>query len=140
MGEYKDYRVVVNGTVTDQAANALPAAVGQCDAVTPQNPGAGSGLVNVVTMEGDSDGPANNIVCEPVELRRLNIEKRIDGRENPSWNKQTVEDRSNCISVENRRQPFVPQSNKKFVTRNRICIAFSLRVTQMRYSSVHDRT
>ncbi|MHA5281919.1 DUF6923 family protein [Corynebacterium sp. CQ3829_602738] len=82
VGEYKDYRVVVNGTVTDQAANALPAAVGQCDAVTPQNPGAGSGLVNVVTMEGDSDGRENNIVCEPVELRRLNIEKRIDGREN----------------------------------------------------------
>ena len=81
VGEYKDYRVVVNGTVTDQAANALPAAVGQCDAVTPDNPGAGDGLVNVVTMEGDSDGRENNIVCEPVELRRLNIEKRIDGRE-----------------------------------------------------------
>jgi len=82
VGEYKDYRVVVNGTLADKAADALPAAVGQCDAVTPQNPGAGSGLVNTVEMVGDSDGPDNNIVCEPVELRRLNIEKRIDGREN----------------------------------------------------------
>jgi len=82
VGEYKDFQVVVNGTVTDQAANALPAAVGQCDAVTTQNPGAGSGLVNTIEMEGDSDGRENNIVCEPVELRRLNIEKRIDGREN----------------------------------------------------------
>ena len=82
VGQYKDFQVVVNGTVSDQAANALPAAVGQCDAVTTQNPGAGSGLVNTVEMGGDSDGPANNIVCEPVELRRLNIEKRIDGREN----------------------------------------------------------
>ena len=82
VGEYKDFQVVVNGTVTDQAANALPTAVGQCDAVTADNPGAGDGLVNVVTMEGDSDGRNNNIVCEPVELRRLNIEKRIDGREN----------------------------------------------------------
>lgn len=82
VGGYKDFQVVVNGTVSDQAANALPAAVGQCDAVTTQNPGAGSGLVNTVEMGGDSDGPANNIVCEPVELRRLNIEKRIDGREN----------------------------------------------------------
>ena len=79
---YTDYQVVVEGTVTDAAANALPAAVGQCDAVTPENPGAGAGLVNTVEMGGDSDGPANNIVCEPVELRRLNIEKRIDGREN----------------------------------------------------------
>ena len=82
VGEYKDFQVVVNGTVSDQAANALPAAVGQCDAVTTQNPGAGSGLVNTIEMEGDSDGRENNIVCEPVELRRLNIEKRIDGREN----------------------------------------------------------
>ena len=82
VGEYKDFQVVVNGTVTDQAANALPTAVGQCDAVTPQNPGAGAGLVNTVEMGGDTDGPDNNIVCEPVELRRLNIEKRIDGREN----------------------------------------------------------
>lgn len=82
VGEYTDFQVVVKGTVSDQAANALPAAVGQCDAVTTQNPGAGSGLVNTVEMGGDSDGPANNIVCEPVELRRLNIEKRIDGREN----------------------------------------------------------
>ena len=81
-GQYKDFRVVVNGTVTDEAANALPAAVGQCEAVTPGNPGAGSGLVNVVTMSGDDDGIENNIVCEPVELRRLNIEKRIDGRTN----------------------------------------------------------
>jgi len=80
--KYKDYRVVVSGTVTDEAANALPAAVGQCDAVTPENPGAGSGLVNTVSMNGDADGPANNIVCAPVELRRLNIEKRIDGRDN----------------------------------------------------------
>ena len=79
-GQYKDYRVVVDGTVTDEAAAALPAAVGQCEAVKPQNPGAGSGLVNVVTMEGDGDGIDNNIVCEPVELRRLNIEKRINGR------------------------------------------------------------
>ncbi|WP_394326891.1 DUF6923 family protein [Corynebacterium afermentans] len=81
VGEYKDFQVVVNGTVSDQAANALPTAVGQCDAVTTQNPGAGAGLVNTVEMGGDSDGPDNNIVCEPVELRRLNIEKRIDGRE-----------------------------------------------------------
>ena len=81
VGEYKDYQVVVNGTLADKAADALPAAVGQCEAVTPGNPGAGSGLVNTVEMGGDSDGPANNIVCEPVELRRLNIEKRIDGRE-----------------------------------------------------------
>ena len=80
--QYRDYRVVVSGTVTDEAANALPAAVGQCEAVTPENPGAGSGLVNQVAMNGDSDGPANNIVCAPVELRRLNIEKRIDGRDN----------------------------------------------------------
>jgi len=82
VGEFKDYRVVVNGTVTDKAAEALPAAVGQCDAVTPENPAAGSGLVNIVEMAGDADGRENNIVCEPVELRRLNIEKRIDGREN----------------------------------------------------------
>ncbi|WJY96493.1 Ubp3 associated protein Bre5 [Corynebacterium fournieri] len=82
VGEYKDYQVVVNGTLADKAADALPAAVGQCEAVTPGNPGAGSGLVNTVQMAGDSDGPDNNIVCEPVELRRLNIEKRIDGREN----------------------------------------------------------
>ena len=81
VGEYKDYQVVVNGTLADKAADALPAAVGQCEAVTPGNPGAGSGLVNTVEMAGDSDGPDNNIVCEPVELRRLNIEKRIDGRE-----------------------------------------------------------
>ena len=81
VGEYKDYQVVVAGTLSDESANALPAAVGQCDAVTPQNPGAGSGLVNTVQMAGDSDGPDNNIVCEPVELRRLNVEKRIDGRE-----------------------------------------------------------
>ncbi|MBF4547280.1 hypothetical protein IRY31_04195 [Corynebacterium afermentans subsp. lipophilum] len=81
VGEYKDYQVVVNGTLADKAADALPAAVGQCEAVTPGNPGAGSGLVNTVQMAGDSDGPDNNIVCEPVELRRLNIEKRIDGRE-----------------------------------------------------------
>ena len=81
MGEYKDYQVVVAGTLSDESANALPAAVGQCDAVTPQNPGAGSGLVNTVQMAGDSDGPDNNIVCEPVELRRLNVEKRIDGRD-----------------------------------------------------------
>ena len=79
-GEFKEYKVVVSGTVTDEAANALPAAVGQCDAVTPENPGAGSGLVNTVSMNGDADGPANNIVCAPVELRRLKIEKRIDGR------------------------------------------------------------
>ncbi|MGV0373147.1 DUF6923 family protein [Corynebacterium pilbarense] len=82
VGEYKDYQVVVNGTLADKAADALPAAVGQCEAVTPGNPDAGSGLVNTVEMAGDSDGPDNNIVCEPVELRRLNIEKRIDGREN----------------------------------------------------------
>ena len=82
VGEYKDYQVVVNGTLAEKAADALPAAVGQCEAVTPGNPGAGSGLVNTVEMAGDSDGPDNNIVCEPVELRRLNIEKRIDGREN----------------------------------------------------------
>ena len=81
VGEYKDYQVVVAGTLSDESANALPAAVGQCDAVTPQNPGAGSGLVNTVQMAGDSDGPDNNIVCEPVELRRLNVEKRIDGRD-----------------------------------------------------------
>nr|WP_289624752.1 hypothetical protein [Corynebacterium afermentans] len=81
VGEYKDYQVVVNGTLADKAADALPAAVGQCEAVTPGNPGAVSGLVNTVEMAGDSDGPDNNIVCEPVELRRLNIEKRIDGRE-----------------------------------------------------------
>ena len=81
VGEYTDYQVVVEGTVTDAAANALPAAVGQCDAVTPENPGAGAGLVNTVEMSGDSDGRANNVVCEPVELRRLNIEKRINGRE-----------------------------------------------------------
>ena len=80
-GEYKDYEVVVAGTMSDKSADALPAAVGQCDAVTSQNPGAGSGLVNTVQMDGDSDGPDNNIVCEPVELRRLNVEKRIDGRE-----------------------------------------------------------
>ena len=81
VGEYKDYEVLVAGTLSDKAADALPAAVGQCDAVTSQNPGAGSGLVNTVQMAGDSDGPDNNIVCEPVELRRLNVEKRIDGRE-----------------------------------------------------------
>ena len=81
VGEYKDYEVLVAGTLSDKAADALPAAVGQCDAVTSQNPGAGSGLVNTVQMAGDSDGPDNNFVCEPVELRRLNVEKRIDGRE-----------------------------------------------------------
>lgn len=81
VGEYKDYEVVVAGTMSDKSADALPAAVGQCDAVTSQNPGAGSGLVNTVQMAGDSDGPDNNFVCEPVELRRLNVEKRIDGRE-----------------------------------------------------------
>ena len=80
--EYTDYRVAINGTVTEKAAEALPAAVGQCKDVTPENPAAGSGLANSVNMVGDSDGPANNVVCSPVELRRLNIEKRIDGREN----------------------------------------------------------
>ena len=49
-GEFKEYKVVVSGTVTDEAANALPAAVGQCDAVTPENPGAGSGLVNTCLL------------------------------------------------------------------------------------------
>ena len=79
-GESKQYTVTVAGTISDAAANNLPAAYGQCKAdgtdLTKD-----SGLVNVVNMDGDSDGPDNNIVCTPVELRRLNIEKRIDGRE-----------------------------------------------------------
>ena len=79
-GAMKDYRVTVSGTVAGDAANTLPEAVGQCDA-DGQDPAQNSGLVNEVTMEGDSDGAENNVVCTPVELRRLNIEKRIDGRE-----------------------------------------------------------
>ena len=79
-GAVKDYRVTVSGTVAGDAANTLPEAVGQCDA-DGQDPAQNTGLVNEVTMEGDSDGPENNVVCTPAELRRLNIEKRIDGRE-----------------------------------------------------------
>lgn len=79
-GEYRDYRVT--GTLTEAAANNLPEAV-QC-AAEGANPGADSGLFNVVNMGVDSDGPGNNVVCTPVELRRLNIEKRINGREDAS--------------------------------------------------------
>lgn len=82
-GEHKDYKVTVTGTLAEAAADNLPEAVGQCTA-EGANPGADSGLVNVVNMGGDSDGPGNNVVCTPVELRRLNIEKRINGREDAS--------------------------------------------------------
>ena len=68
-GGTKEFTVVLSGTMTAQAAAELPADnTGVCEALDPSKPTAVQGIVNTVSMRGDSDdeGDENNIVCDPV--------------------------------------------------------------------------
>ena len=68
-GKTQDFTVVLSGTMTADAAAKLPADnSGVCEALDPSKPTAVKGIVNTVSMRGDSDdeGDRNNIVCDPV--------------------------------------------------------------------------
>ena len=67
--ETKSFEVTISGTMTADAAAKLPADnTDVCTALDPSKPAAVQGIVNTVSMRGDSDdeGDKNNIVCDPV--------------------------------------------------------------------------
>ena len=68
-GASKTYQVRVTYTV-DQTAVTDWASVGTCDAADT-TPDKAKGLYNLVTMDSDSDGVANNDACVPVMLSTM---------------------------------------------------------------------